>query len=152
MNKFIKLIFVFLIINGCAYEPILLKKRYDFNFTEIYATGENKINEIIKNKLFENTNSDHLIKYKLNINSEKNKEIVSSSREGDPSIYKISIKLKYSLIENNQIILNNEILKQTTYNNIKDKFELLKYEEDMIKNLSEKFADDILISISTLLK
>ena len=43
-----------------------------------------------------------------------------------------------------------KILKQSTYNNINDKFELLKYEENIIKNLSRKIADDILISITSL--
>ena len=47
-------------------------------------------------------------------------------------------------MQNNKAIIENEIIKQTTYNNIDDKFELLKKEENMIKNLSEKFADDIL--------
>ena len=50
----------------------------------------------------------------------------------------------YKIMQNNKAIIENEIIKQTTYNNIDDKFELLKKEENMIKNLSEKFADDIL--------
>ena len=48
--------------------------------------------------------------------------------------------------------MTNEILKQATYNNIDDKFELLTYEENVIDNLSERFADDILLSIATLAK
>ena len=54
--------------------------------------------------------------------------------------------------ENDQIVLSNEIFKQSTYNNIKDKFELLEYEENIIKNLSEKLSDDILISIKSSIK
>ena len=54
--------------------------------------------------------------------------------------------------ENDQIVLSNEIFKHSTYNNIKDKFELLEYEENIIKNLSEKLSDDILISIKSSVK
>ena len=82
----------------------------------------------------------------------KKREIVSSNREGDPKIFKIKIELKYNLKENDQIILSREIFKQSTYNNINDKFELLEYEENIIKNLSEKLSDDILISIKSSVK
>ena len=52
--------------------------------------------------------------------------------------------------EENIYILKNDILKQATYNNINDKFELLKYEENIIQNLSRRIADDILVSVTTL--
>ena len=69
--------------------------------------------------------------------------IISSNKKGDPTIYKITVKLKYNIEEDEKIILRNEIIKQTTYNNIDDKFELLKKEDNMTKNLSEKFAEEI---------
>ena len=37
------------------------------------------------------------------------REIVSSNRKGDPSIYKISIEIDYSLTSNGQVVLQNEI-------------------------------------------
>ena len=48
--------------------------------------------------------------------------------------------------------MNNKILKTATYNNINDKFELLKYEENIVKNLSESIANDILTSTTILEK
>ena len=141
-----------LFLNGCSYEPILLKKNYQFDFIEINTEGEKKVNEIIENKLTENANKNNETKYKIFISSKKKREIVSSNREGDPKIFKIKIELKYNLKENDQIILSREIFKQSTYNNINDKFELLEYEENIIKNLSEKLSDDILISIKSSIK
>ena len=82
----------------------------------------------------------------------KKKKVIASNKKGDPTIYKIDIVLKYNLLNDNITILSNEILKQATYNNIDDKFELLKYEENIIKNLSKRFADDVLISLATLSK
>ena len=38
------------------------------------------------------------------------------------------------------------------YNNIEDKFELLKLEENIHESLSEMIADEILISVSSLEK
>ena len=55
-------------------------------------------------------------------------------------------------MKDSETILKNKISKEITYNNINDKFELLKYEENLTQNLSEKFTDDILVSITTLMK
>jgi len=144
MIRLVNLIFLILLLSGCAYEPILLKKNYDFNFVEINANGEPKINEIITNRLANNTKTSSDTDYKIFFQSVKDKKVISSNKKGDPTIYKITVKLKYKIMQNNKAIIENEIIKQTTYNNIDDKFELLKKEENMIKNLSEKFADDIL--------
>ena len=144
MIRLVNLIFLILLLSGCAYEPILLKKNYDFNFVEINSNGEPKINEIITNRLANNTKISSDTDYKIFFQSVKDKKVISSNKKGDPTIYKITVKLKYKIMQNNKAIIENEIIKQTTYNNIDDKFELLKKEENMIKNLSEKFADDIL--------
>ncbi len=144
MIRLVNLIFLILLLSGCAYEPILLKKNYDFNFVEINTSGEPKINEIITNRLANNTKTSSDTDYKIFFQSVKDKKVISSNKKGDPTIYKITVKLKYKIMQNNKAIIENEIIKQTTYNNIDDKFELLKKEENMIKNLSEKFADDIL--------
>ncbi len=152
MIKVVKVVFLLLLLSGCAYEPILLKNNYDFNFIDINSSGNQEINRIVKNKLLLNTKKGGSTSLKIFFQSKKDKTIISSNKKGDPTIYKITVKLKYNIEEDEKIILRNEIIKQTTYNNIDDKFELLKKEDNMTKNLSEKFAEDILISITTLLK
>ena len=152
MNKLLKIFFTFLMLSGCAYEPVLLKKNYDFYFTDINSEGEKQINQIIKQNLTENTNIESINNYQIIFESFLNKDIVASNKKGDPTIYKININLNYNLKKDNNIIFENEILKQSTFNNIDDKFELLKYEENIVENLSEKIAEDILISIMSLTK
>ena len=44
----------------------------------------------------------------------------------------------------NQNILNNKVEKKVNYNNINDKFELTKYEDNLIKNLSINISEEIL--------
>ena len=55
MIKVVKIVFLLLLLSGCAYEPILLKNNYDFNFEDINSSGNQDINRIIKNKLLLNT-------------------------------------------------------------------------------------------------
>ncbi len=152
MNRLLKIFFTFLMLSGCAYEPVLLKKNYDFYFTDINSEGEKQINQIIKQNLTENTNIESINNYQIIFESFLNKDIVASNKKGDPTIYKININLNYNLKKDNKIIFENEISKQSTYNNIDDKFELSKYEEKIIDNLSQSFAEDVLISIATLTK
>ena len=152
MSRLIKLFFVLFVLSGCAYEPVLLKKNYNFYFTEVEAEGEKEINEVIKQTFTENTKIESINNYQIFFSSKLDKDIVASNKKGDPKIYKINISLNYELKNDNSIIFENEILKQATFNNIDDKFELLKYEENIVENLSKRFAEDILISVATLTK
>ena len=152
MSRLIKLFFALFMLTGCAYEPVLLKKNYNFYFTEVESEGEKEINKVIKQTFNENTKVESVNNYQIIFSSKLNKDIIASTKKGDPKIYKINISLNYKLKKDDSIIFQNEILKQATFNNIDDKFELLKYEENIIENLSKKFAEDILISVATLTK
>ncbi len=152
MSRLIKLFFVLFVLSGCAYEPVLLKKNYNFYFTKVESEGEKEINKVIKQTFTENTKIESINNFEIFFSSKLNKDIVASNKKGDPTIYKINISLNYKLKNDNAIIFENEILKQVTFNNIDDKFELLKYEENIVENLSKRFAEDILISVATLTK
>ena len=111
MNRLIKIFFTFLILSGCAYEPVLLKKNYDFYFTDIKSEGEKQINQIIKQNLTENTNIESINNYQIFFESKLSKDIVASNKKGDPTIYRISINLNYNVLikffKNNIKNLNN---------------------------------------------
>ena len=152
MSRLIKLFFALFVLSGCAYEPVLIKKNYNFYFTEMESEGQKEINKVIKQTFTENTKKESVNNYQIFFSSKLSKDIVASNKKGDPTIYKINISLNYKLKNDNAIIFENEILKQVTFNNIDDKFELLKYEENIVENLSKRFAEDILVSVATLTK
>ena len=152
MSRLIKLFFALFVLSGCAYEPVLLKKNYNFYFTKVESEGEKEINKVIKQTFTENTKIESTNNFEIFFSSKLNKDIVASNKKGDPTIYKINISLNYKLKKDDSTIFENEILKQATFNNIDDKFELLKYEENIVENLSKRFAEDILISVATLTK
>tara|TARA_B100000989_G_scaffold74871_1_gene52933 strand:+ start:956 stop:1402 length:447 start_codon:yes stop_codon:yes gene_type:complete len=143
--KFRFIIFLIIIINGCAYEPMYSKREYKFGFKNINFNGEREINELIERNLTKRSTGNKV--FDLKFSTEKNREIISSNAKGDPTIFKLNINLNYIVFKNDKEILNDEIKKQITYNNIDDKFELNKYEESIIKNISESLSDEMLISI-----
>jgi len=153
MNKIFRILFVLVFfISGCSYEPIFMSKKYDFKFEEIISEGDININKIIKKNLLERSSEISEINYILNIISKREKEVISSNTKGDPLVYKLKVNLKYYLYLNDKLIIENEIVKQTNYNNSNDKFELSKYEDNILKNLSESISSELLVSITTLKK
>ena len=150
MNKSLIKGLVFIILCACSYEPILSNKKYNFELVNIYFEGDDKINKIIRNDLAAKSNGS--IKYDLQFETVKFKEILSSNEKGDPTVYKIKIDTSYSLLKENKKILVNKISKQIVYNNIDDKFELSQYEDSIINNLAYNISSEILMSVTALSK
>ena len=53
-------------------------------------------------------------------------------------------------MKNAESIFSDQINKQFTYNNINDKYELSKYEENVLMTLTENIVEDMLLSVSSL--
>ena len=148
MSKIILAFFIFIIVHGCSYEPILKNKKYDFKFKSINLDKENKTNNILKNNLLEKSKNSSKKEYDLYLITSQEKEIISSNKQWDPRIFQIKISLNYLLKEKDKLILKDVIQRQVTYNNINDKHELLKYEENILRNLIESISLEILMSIN----
>ena len=146
MNKFFKLIFTLFLFYGCSYQPILVNKNYNFSFNNIETIGEKKINNYIKNKL--NNRSSGGVKFDIFIVTKKNKEIISS----DPLVFELTVDLNYNVKKDEKEVLSKSLKKKMSYNNIKDKFELSKYEENILKNISDNISDEILLTINKLVE
>ena len=152
MNKILNYLLVFslLVLLGCDYKPVLSKKNYKFSINIKQVSGDEKINSIIINN-FNNLKSDEK-KYYINLSSEKEKKILSKNSKGDPSIFELEIKVNYTLVADGEIIIEKNINRKTTYNNITDKFELENYENSIIDNISKNISDRIIFSVSEINK
>ena len=104
-----------------------------------------KVNEIIKNRISRVSTGNK--KYNIYYNSKIIKTVVSSNEKGDPTIFNLNIDLEYEITDQGKIIIKNKISKQSTYNNIKDKFELSNYEINSVKSLAKKIGDEIMMSL-----
>ena len=145
MSKIISTLTILFFMVGCSYEPILSKKKENFRFNIITMEGDNTINEIIKRNLMDKSSGNKL--YSIHLSSIKNKEIVSLNEKSDPTSFKLEVVADYKVTEKEVIILKNKISKEVRYNNINDKFELSKYEDGILKNLSEIISSEIILSI-----
>ena len=125
---FLKLLIVFFLISGCGYSPIFSGKSSNFSIVEIRIIGDNKINNIINNKLnyYKNSSSDNF--FSLDISTEFNKNISSKDSKGNPKTYKLSIIADISVKNNKGNISKKIFNKSINYNNVDNKFDLKKFE------------------------
>ena len=148
MKKII-LLFTFFLLLNCGYEPIYSKKKleknYNFTIDNIGFSGENSINQNIKNNLINYINiKNRPIKYDLIINSKINKTITSKNKKGDAEIFFIKITIDLDVMENDQIKNKISFDESFEYNNKSSKYELKKYEKNIKKNLAYKLSENIL--------
>tara|TARA_B100001175_G_scaffold307441_1_gene306677 strand:- start:321 stop:779 length:459 start_codon:yes stop_codon:yes gene_type:complete len=148
MNKILNYILIFFLftLSSCDYKPILSYKNYKFSINVDKITGDEKVNSIITNNL--NNLKGNKKEFYVTLSSKKEKNIISKDSKGDPSIFELIINVNYNVKLNGEMIIENNILRKTTYNNISDKFELENYEKNMIDNLSRNISDRIVFSIS----
>ena len=142
-------ILTFLLLLNCGYEPIYSKKKletnYNFTIKTIVFSGENIINQNLKNNLKNYINKETKpIKYDLNINSNSNRSVTSKDKKGNPELFSLKVTINLEVFENDKL-KNSKVFNETfEYKNRSSKFSLKQYEENIKKNLSSKLSEDIL--------
>ena len=135
MKKIIYTFLIFLFASGCGYEPII-SKNTNFSLKLIELGGNAKINYIVKNnlKIYEEKNNN----YNLEILDSNIKKIVSSmDTKGNPKTYQLTVNLNINLKDNSNLIIKDKNFMATiSYNTISSKFDLKKYEDNLVKNLT----------------
>ena len=149
MKKVIFTILIFLFASSCGYQPLVFKNT-DISVKLDELGGNSKINYIIKNrlKIYEEKNNNYNLEI---VDSNINKIVSSMDTKGNPKSYQLSVKLIINLKENTNIIIKDKnFIDTANYNTISSKFDLKKYEENLIENLTEKISDEIILYIQTL--
>ena len=149
MRKVIFTILIFLFASSCGYQPLVFKNA-DLSIKLDELGGNSKINYIIKNrlKIYEKKNNNYNLEI---VDSNINKIVASMDTKGNPKSYQLSVELIINLKENTNIIIKDKnFIATTNYNTISSKFDLKKYEDNLIENLTEKISDEIILYIQTL--
>ena len=148
-KNFILLIIFLFFLNGCGYSPVFSNKT-NFSIIELAVSGDKKINKIIINRLNSFKKSDGEKSFSIIINNTFNKEISSKDSKGNPKTFKINviskIKVKNSSGEINKTIFSKSI----NYDNKSNKFDLQKYENEIIENFGNKISEDIIIYLQSI--
>ena len=144
MKKFL-LIFIFL-LSECGYQPIYISKNLsDVEFFKITLEGDADINRKVVGSLsFKENNLQDSLNSLLIKSSYKIIE-TSKSSKGQVESYKSQIILNLIIIDGNEIVSSKNFSKEFSYNIKDNKFELIRYQNEVKDNLIDKIVEDIIL-------
>ena len=135
---------------SCGYEPLYLKKiDLDQKIKVITFSGDQKINKIIMSSLGIKEDRNLTSGYILTLKSSKKIDVVSKDKTGNPSAYKSSIIVNFSLTNEETIVKQKEFNASFTYNNSQNKFDLSQYQKNIESNLIDEISEKIFIYLRT---
>ena len=150
IKKIILLSFLILFINNCGYTPIYSKKSQDFQISKIETSGEVKVNKLLYNKLKIYSNNPNARKtFNLNINSLSTKTTISKDKKGNPTQFSIELSITLQITDGLDNKVDRIFSESSTYDNNDNKFDLRKYEDNLIENMTEKLFSEIILFIQT---
>jgi hypothetical protein len=146
MKNIILILFLFF-LNNCGYTSVYKnQKSQDFQISIIEMTGDNEINNLIKNELKFYSNKNSNIKYNISINSNYQKIIVSKNSAGVATDYKLIAETVISFDKEGK----NNILNFNENINIKsnsNSYEQNNYEKSIKKNFASSISNKFIIKI-----
>ena len=147
------ILLLLLLLSSCGYEAIHSKKNsinYNFSVSELSFVGDRTVNLKIKEKLNNYAQNKKDKDFILKISSTSEKIILSKNTAGDATSFKNSISINVEVLMNNKFKSNFVILESFNYNNVSNKFNLKKYEEEIKGNLAEAAADKLIFKLSNI--
>ena len=146
IKKILFLFFIIIFFNNCGYTPIYSKKNQSFEIVEIEYFGEKKVNKILSNKIkIYKNNPEAIKKFNIFINSKSTKATITKDKKGNPTQFSMGISITLKI--NNEI--EKTFLENSTYDNSEDKFDLRKYEDNLIQNMTEKIISEMILFLQT---
>jgi len=153
MFKKTLIIILFLFLSSCGYKAIYSEKNslnYDFSISELIFVGNRDINIKLKQKLNNYTLNKKNKDFILNISSSVEKVIIAKDATGDPTSFKTTIIVDAEVLIKNNLKNNLQITESFNYNNDSNKFNLRKYEKEIVNNLTEVAASKLIYELSNI--
>ena len=146
-----KIISIVLIIffTSCGYNPIYLNNNLkNFEYKEIISGGNKEITKKIISALNIKTNNNN--ENKLLISSSFKTDEVSKNSKGQIELYKSTLSVLINVEDSKKSnIKSKNFLKEFTYSNKENKFELVEYQDSIQKNLTEIIIGEIIIVLNS---
>jgi hypothetical protein len=147
------ILLLLLLLSSCGYEAIHSKKNsvsYDFSISELSFVGDRTVNLKIKEKLNNYAQNKKDKNFILSISSTSKKITLAKDTAGDATSFKNTISVNVEVLMNNKFKSNYIILESFNYNNISNKFNLKRYEEEIKGNLAETVSDKLIFKLSNI--
>ena len=144
--KQILIIFI-LFITSCGFKPIYLKNdQLIKKFNKITLEGDSSINKQIIDEL--NLEINLASNEKLIIQTNYKFEATSKNSKGQIETYRSIINCQLITKKDEEILETKNFVAETSYNNKDNNFELVKYQNEIKKNLTNKIIEEIILFLN----
>ena len=136
-------------MTNCGYQPLYVNKNSsDLVFNKIELFGDKEINRRIISfiPIKENKSDEKLNQIVLR----SNEDITETSKDskGRVATLKTTVEIKLVILNENQIIKEKTFNENFSYNNKNNKFDLVKYQNEVKNNLIDKIIEQMSIYLS----
>ncbi len=137
-----------LFLNNCGFTPIYSKKSQNFEINKIELIGDFKVNKLLSNslKVYKN-NPNAEDSYEMIVNSVLNKTTITKDKKGNAKQFSMNITVDIKVIDSLNNEMRSKFSETSAYENSNNKFDLRKYENNLIKNMTEKIFSEIMLFI-----
>ena len=139
------ILLTFLLINNCGFKIVKKGEIYKFDINEIIATGDNRINFKIKNKLIFGSEKNEKKLVDIYLDTKKSKEVKEKNINNEITKYQISISSTVrvkELVSEKEISFN--IVKTGDYSVVSQYSQTLANEKKLIDVLTDDVTENIL--------
>ena len=144
--KQILIIFI-LFITSCGFKPIYIKNDQLFKkFNKIILEGDSSVNKQIIDEL--NLEINLASNEKLIIQTNYKSEVTSKNSKGQVETYRSIINCQLITKKDEEILETKNFVAETFYNNKDNNFELVKYQNEIKKNLTNKIVEEIILFLN----
>ena len=143
------LIFTLLFITACGYQAIhKVDNKKNLLFQQINLEGNNKINKKIVNAINFKKDDTNQSLNEITINSSKKTEATSKNSKGQVVSYRTTINLNLIIKRNNEVVKEKQFLKDFSYNNKENKFDLSEYQKEVEISLINQIIEELVIFLN----
>ena len=153
MFKKIVVPIILLFLSSCGYEAVHSKKKianYNFLISKLTTNGNRDVNIKIREKLINyilNKQGKDLI---LKISSDAEKVVVAKDNAGDPTSFKYTVVIETEVMLEKKLVKGLKIMESFNYNNISNRFDLKRYEREIINTLTITATEKLIYKLSNI--
>lgn len=144
------LISALILLAGCGYQPLYVgTDMKNTEFKKITVLGEKNINRKIISILSLKEDKQNKTLNEITLTSKKNISETSKNSKGQVLTFKTAIQINIKIMNNEKVIRERNFLKEFSYNNKENKFDLREYQNQIENNLINNIVEELIIFIKT---
>lgn len=148
MKKKFLYLFIFFLFSSCGFTPLYTSNNVDYKISITQISGDNIINTNMINELkkISKPNSKKIFKIKIDSNYEK--KIISKDLKGSASDYQLIATVNIQIVENDYVrsitLQEKQNIKKSS-----DSFDQINYENTIKENFAASFVRKLNLELST---